>query len=58
MDVYDVKLTESDVPGASLKQDDVACHTVDELKRWLQCHGLKITGEQKLSLRTFGFIFG
>ena len=42
-------LNESDVPGAKLKHDNVEEHTNFELKRWLECRGLK-TGGNKLTL--------
>ncbi|XP_066935617.1 uncharacterized protein [Clytia hemisphaerica] len=38
-------LTEDDVPGAKLKKDPENC-IVDELKRWLECHGLKKSGKK------------
>ena len=38
-------LTEDDVPGAKLKKDPESC-IVDELKRWLECHGLKKSGKK------------
>ena len=53
MDVQNVISTESDVQGTSL--NDVACHTVNELKRWLQCHGLKITGKKEELITRFDF---
>ena len=38
-------LSENDVPGAKLKSDPIHC-SVDELKRWLYCHGIKRTGKK------------
>ena len=35
-----VVLYDEDVPGAKLTKDPDDC-SVEELKRWLQCHGLK-----------------
>ena len=40
-----VVLYEEDVPGAKLTKDPDDC-SVEELKRWLQCHGLKKTGKK------------
>ena len=34
-----------DVPGAKLTKDPTDC-TVEELKRWLECHGLKKGGRK------------
>lgn len=42
-------LNENDVPGAKLKHDNVEEHTNFELKRWLECRGLK-TGGNKVTL--------
>ena len=33
-------LNEEDVPGAKLSKDPTA-YNMEELKRWLECHGLK-----------------
>ena len=40
-----VVLYEEDVPGAKLTKDLDDC-SGEELKRWLQCHGLKKTGKK------------
>ena len=40
-----VVLREEDVPGAKLSKDPSEC-TVEELKRWLNCHGLKKCGRK------------
>ena len=40
-----VVLQEEDVPGAQLLKGPAKC-TVEELKRWLECHGLKKGGEK------------
>ena len=40
-----VVLNEEDVPGAKLTKDSSAC-TTEELKRWLECHGLKKGGKK------------
>ena len=40
-----VVLYEEDVPGAKLMKDPNDC-SVEELKRWLKCHGLKKTGKK------------
>ena len=42
-------LNENDVPGAKLKHDNIEEHTNFELKRWLECRGLK-TGGNKVTL--------
>ena len=39
----EVVLTEKDVPGAYLSKDPSE-YTVPMLKRWLECHGHKKTG--------------
>lgn len=44
--MYAVKLTENDVPGAKFRSSDVTVHSVVELQRWLQCRGLKSTGNK------------
>ncbi len=41
-----IKLTESDVPGAKLIYSTVAEHACVQLKRWLKCRGLAITGNK------------
>ena len=40
-----IVLNEDDVPGAKLFKEPSNC-SVEELKRWLHCHGLKRTGEK------------
>ena len=40
-----VVLQEEEVPGAKLKKDPKDCLVV-ELKRWLECHGLKKAGNK------------
>ena len=42
----DVKLTENDVPGAKLRKSPRDSNVTD-LKRWLECHGLKKTGKRE-----------
>ena len=39
-----VVLNEEDVPGVKLTKDPSAC-TIEELKRWLECHGSKKGGK-------------
>ena len=39
-------LTEEDVVGAVLMKDPSEC-LVLELKRWLECHGVKRTGKKR-----------
>ena len=41
-----VELNEEDVPGSSLCKEVEKC-SVLELKRWLQCRGLKISGSKQ-----------
>ena len=41
----DVILVEEDVPGACFSKDP-AEYSVVELKRWLECHGVKRTGKK------------
>ena len=45
-------LQEDDVPGAILLNDLTKC-TVEELKRWLECHGLKKVEKDELIRRVF-----
>ena len=40
-------LHEEDVPGAKLSKDPSACN-MEELKRWLQCHGLKKSSKKEI----------
>jgi hypothetical protein len=44
--MYAVKLTENDVPGAKFRSCDISEHSVVELQRWLQCRGLKLSGNK------------
>ena len=41
-----VALNENDVPGAALSFADVSSHSILQLKRWLQCRGLKQSGNK------------
>ena len=41
-----VKLTANDVPGASFTYSEIMKHSVCQLKRWLECRGLPVTGNQ------------
>ena len=45
MDNNKIVLNEEDVPGAKLMKAPNDC-CVEELKRWLECHGLKRTGKK------------
>ena len=38
---FHVKLCENDVPGAKFSENECAGHSVTELRRWLECRGLK-----------------
>ena len=40
----DFVLSEEDVPGAFFRKDPSE-YSVIQLKRWLECHGLKQTGK-------------
>lgn len=42
-----VMLSEEDVPGAKFTHMNIEQHSVRELKRWLECRGLKKTGNKK-----------
>ena len=57
MSVFNViTLEEEDIPGAKLNKAPSAC-SLDELKRWLQCHGQKRTGNKReIVSRVEGFI--
>ena len=44
----DIVLNEEDVPGASFTKDPEE-YSVVNLKRWLECHGLKQTGKKQFS---------
>ena len=42
-----VKLTEDDVPGAKLcKNKNINEHSVIQLKRWLECRNVQVTGKK------------
>ena len=41
-----ITLNENDVPGAALLFKDIDLHSVIQLKRWLQCRGLKQMGNK------------
>ena len=38
-------LTEDDVPGSKFERD-LQEYTVDQLKRWLKCRGLKLSSKR------------
>ena len=42
----DIVLNEEDVPGAHFTKDPEE-YSVVNLKRWLECHGLKQTGKKQ-----------
>ena len=44
-----VELSEDYVPGAKFIQTNIEKHSVRELKKWLECRGLKKT-EKKMDL--------
>ena len=41
----EIILTEEDVPGAKIDKD-LSCCNIEELKRWLECHGQKKGGKK------------
>ena len=40
-----IVLNEEDVPGAKLTKDP-STYSIEELKRWLECHGLEKGGKE------------
>lgn len=44
---FAVKLSETDVPGASFSESDCVGHSMTEIRRWLECRGLKTTGTKQ-----------
>ena len=44
---FHVKLCENDVPGAKFSENECAGHFVTELRRWLECRGLKTNGTKQ-----------
>ena len=46
-----VYLNENDVPGAKLKYETIEDHTNFELKRWLECRGLKTGGTKSVLVK-------
>lgn len=42
-----IKQDDSDIPGVSLKKDPEK-YFAEELRRWLECHGVKKTGKKDL----------
>lgn len=41
-----IDLEEDDVPGASFQYNSIEKHSVEQLKRWLTCRGLKVSGKK------------
>ena len=41
-----ISLCESDVPGAKFVHESICSHSVVELKRWLECRGLAVSGKK------------
>ena len=39
-------LSEEDVPGASFIHAKIEKHSVDQLRRWLACHGINTLGNK------------
>ena len=46
-----VKLTEDDIPGASLGNQDQKQLTVKQLKFWLSCRGARTSGKKMIWLQ-------
>ena len=44
-DIDGIFLKENDIPGAKLVREPSEC-SVEELKRWLECHGQKKSGKK------------
>ena len=45
-----VKLKEKDVPGATFMYSAIEKHSVLQLRRWLECRGMKRSGTKSLLL--------
>ncbi|KAI0216750.1 hypothetical protein LSAT2_031286, partial [Lamellibrachia satsuma] len=45
-----VELTVNDVPGAAFMYSDIEKHSVLQLRRWLECRGMKRSGTKSLLL--------
>ena len=43
---FSVKLLEDDVPGAKLSHDNIHDCSVMQLKRWLECRNLQVSGNK------------
>ncbi len=50
---YEIKLLESDVPGAKLRCHDLKSNSVEELKRWLACRALTTAGKKDELVQRF-----
>ena len=48
----DFTIEEEDIPGAKLQEPAEQC-TVAVLKRWLSCHGAKVTGKREDLVKRF-----
>ena len=42
-----IELCENDVPGAILRNKNIQENTKIELKRWLECRGLPVSGDKE-----------
>ena len=51
MDNHFIILSEDDVPGAKLTEILPSECSMDQLKCWLECHGLKKTGKKQFWLK-------
>ncbi|XP_077862466.1 uncharacterized protein LOC144344312, partial [Saccoglossus kowalevskii] len=47
----EMSLTEDDVPGAIFLYSLVEKHSVEQLKRWLKCRGLKTSGKKSILIQ-------
>ena len=51
MDRPPILLTEEDVPGASFTYAQLERHSVEQLRRWLVCRGMKRSGNKSALLQ-------
>ena len=48
-----VELTVNDVPGAAFMYSDIEKHSALQLRRWLECRGMKRSGTTSLLLERY-----
>ena len=51
-----VELTVNDVPGAAFMYSDIEKHSVLQLRRWLECRGMKRSGTKSLLLERYACV--